>query len=53
MGADVLHLGKAIGQAIYNQPPEVVEAVKERVLAAIERGELDIVKAEIQAEMRQ
>ena len=47
------YLGKAIGQAIYNQPPEVVEAVKERVLAAIERGQLDIVKAEIKQELRE
>jgi hypothetical protein len=45
------YLGKAIGQAIYNQPPEVVEAIKERVLAAIDRGQLETVKAEIQAEL--
>jgi hypothetical protein len=47
------YLGKVIGQAIYNQPPEVVEAVKERVLAAMERGQLETVKAEIQAELEQ
>jgi hypothetical protein len=47
------YLGKVIGQAIYNQPPEVVEAVKERVLAALERGQLETVKAEFQAELKQ
>ena len=47
------YLGKAIGQAIYKQPPEVVEAVKEHILAAIERGQLDVVKSEIEAELEQ
>jgi hypothetical protein len=47
------YLGKVIGQAIYNQPPEVVEAVKARVLAGLERGQLETVKAEIQAELKQ
>jgi hypothetical protein len=45
------YLGKAIGQAIYNQPPEVVEVVKKRVLAALEQGKLETVKAEFQAEI--
>src|SRR5260221_6885191 len=42
------YLGKAIGQAIYNQPTEVVEAMKERDFAALERGELEMVKADMQ-----
>src|SRR5262249_39908623 len=47
------YLGKVIGQAIYNQSPEVVEAVKKRVLAAIERGDLETVKTEIQKELEE